>query len=339
MIILPDDYFDYDQYLPISNKIADFALDYKRLVETGVLCRSKFARLFDSVSIKTGERFDINCKSWRCEKHRVQWGNKWGMTLEERLKTMKIDLLVNLTTSEMVDNITLFHALRRFMMKFRIRFGPTEYLKVVEYNKLHTQPHFHLLISCEEMQLGTMPGKYRTEDFRGLSWPFPIYEFIKKTWSEAVLYYAPKTKEITQVWCQPPDNSTASAKYAIGYVTGTSKNEEPDSTWKGRKLTYSKKFFIIPASEMYKNILIKLFGERDPEDKFFWLPNDLERLPGESPEIFKNCAIMKERYFEAEFYSEHGFFPIKVEPMNFDPVYFDLMDRDNDYNQEYFNSV
>lgn len=317
-------------------KSVAFALDYKRLVDTGVLCRSKFARLFDSVSIKTGERQEINCKSWRCIKHREKWGRRWSMCLAERLKTMKIDLLVNLTTSEMVDNETIFKALRRFMQKFRVHFGPTEYLKVVEYNKKHTQPHFHLLVSCPGLQLATMPAKYRTKEGSKLSWPYNIYAWIKTAWAECVLYFAPATKRITQVWCQPPGSSEASAKYAIGYVTGKSnKNEEPDQTWTGRKLTYSKKFFDRPASEYWREILTQLFGERDPEDKFFWLPNDLERLPGESPFEFKDCEIMKERFFEAQYYASWGCFPLKVEPDIFDPVYYDV----DTTLQECFNSV
>lgn len=311
------------------------ALDYKRLVETGVICRSKFARLFNSVSIKTGEICEINCKSWRCVRHREKWGNKWSSIIAERIKDMKIDLLVNLTTSEMMEHDIIFKALRRFMFRFRVKFGSTEYLKVVEYNQKHTQPHFHMLISCPSLNLATMPEKYRKGDGKNLSWPFPIYIWIKEAWAEALEYYAPGTKKVNQVWCQPPGSGPASARYAVGYVTGKSKNEEPDATWAGRKLTYSKKFFEKPASELWTEILVKLFGERDPEDKFFWLPNDAERIIGESPMDFSTCEIMKIRFFEAQYFSEHGFFPLLDEPLDFDPIYYDVLTS----GQECFNSA
>lgn len=311
------------------------ALDIKRLVESGVLCRSKFARIFNSVSIKSGEVCEINCKSWRCVKHREKWGRKWGMIIGERIKDMKIDLLVNLTTSEMIEHDVIFKALRRFMYRFRVHFGSTEYLKVVEYNKKHTQPHFHLLVCCPSLGLGTMPEKYRTKEGKNKSWPFNVYAWVKTAWDEALQYYAPGSKRVTQVWCQPPASGAASASYAVGYVTGQSKDEEPDATWKGRKLTYSKKFFEKPASEIWIEILTQLFGERDPEDKFFWVPNDSERIIGESPFDFANCAIMKTRFFEAQYFSSHGFFPLLDEPDIFDPDYYDIMTN----GQECFNSV
>lgn len=322
--------------LPSTNKpfAVQKALDIKRLVEGGVLCRSKFARLFNTVSIKTGAVYEINCKSWRCKRHREKWGRKWHMIIGESLKKMDITLLVNLTTAEMIDNETAFKALRRFMYRFRVKFGPTEYIRVVEYNKKHTQPHFHMLLSCEDLKLSTMPARFR--EMKNLSWPNHLFEFIRSSWSEALRYYAPDKKLTSVVWCQPPATAGAAAGYAIGYVTGKNdKNEEPDNTWKGRKITFSKKWFERPTSQIWKEILTRLFGEGDPDDRFFWVPNDAERIIGESPLDFENCAIMKQRFFEAQYYSEHGFFPLIVEPDHFDPVYYDILTT----GQEVFNSV
>lgn len=248
------------------------ALDIKRLVDTGVLCRSKFARLFYSVSIKTGECFDINCKSWRCVKHRQKWGHKWHSVLSERLKEIEVTLLVNLTTSEMYTHEEVHKALRRFMWRFRQAWGPTQYLRVTEYNKNHTQPHFHFLFSCPDLKFKPMPKKFREAKYKHLSYPKNVYAWIKREWGEALDYIAPGKKRTTVVWCQPPGDSIAAGKYAVNYVTGKNakdKNEEPDSTWRGRKLCYSKKFFDRPASEIWRDILIQLFGEPDPTDKFF----------------------------------------------------------------------
>lgn len=324
-----------DEQIKVITFAEQKSLDWKRLVATGVLCRSKFARLFNSVSIKTGAIYEINCKSWRCKRHRTKWANKWSSIIQERLKAMDVTLLVNLTTAEMTDHETIFKALKRFMEKFRVHYGPTEYIKVVEYNQAHTQPHFHLLVSCTEMKLGKMPAKFRELDNQKLSWPMPVFEYIKKLWGDCLEYFAPNKKRTTVVWCQPPVNQGASTNYAVGYVTGGNKNEEPDETWKGRKITYSKKFFDRPVSEIWQMILEQMHGPRDPEDKFFWLPNDAERIIGETPFGFQNNPTLKARFFEAQYYSEHGFFPLVVEPDQLDPDYYDIQTT----GQEAFNSM
>lgn len=288
------------------------ALDYIRLVDSGVLCRAKFARIFNSVSIKTGECNEINCKSWRCVKHRRKWGYKWHHILEERLKEVDITLLVNLTTAEFVDHEVIHKAMRRFFWLWRQEFGPTEYLRVTEYNKNHTQPHFHLLLVAPELVVPPMPEHFREGEGKKLSWPTGVFEWVKKTWGDCLEYFAPDKKRTIIVWCQPPGSSVASAKYAINYITGKNakdKNEEPDATWLGRKLCYSKKFFDKPASKIWLEYLAATFGPPDPDDRFFWLPNEDERLTGEGPEQFQNMAVMKQRYFEAKYYHENGHWP------------------------------
>lgn len=309
------------------------ALDNIRLVDSGVLCRAKFARLFNSVSIKTGECQEINCKSWRCVKHRRKWGYKWHHILSERLKEVEINLLVNLTTAEFVDHEVIHKALRRFFWLWRQEFGPTEYLRVTEYNKLHTQPHFHLLLVCDQLVVPPMPADFRTDDDKKkLSWPFDVFEWIKKTWGDCLEYFAPDKNRTTIVWCQPPGNSTASARYAVNYVTGKNskdKNEEPDSTWHGRKLCYSKKFFDKPASKLWLEFLAATFGPPDPDDRYFWLPNDDERIIGEAPFQFATMPIMRRRYFEAKYYHDNGFWPPdsgEVDPAGLEELFFDTLE-------------
>jgi hypothetical protein len=305
------------------------ALDNIRLVDSGVLCRSKFARLFYSLSIKSGECFDINCKSWRCKKHRLKWGYKWHHILSERLKEVNITLLVNLTTAEFTNHEIIHKALRRFFWLFRAEFGPTEYLRVTEYNKNHTQPHFHLLLSCPGLEIAPMPEKFRKGDDKGLSFPDNIYRFIQKTWGDCLDYFAPEKNRTIIVWCQPPGNSTASARYAVNYITGKNakdKNEEPDQTWRGRKLCYSKNFFEKPASQLWLDYLAATFGPPDPDDRFFWLPNDYERITGEGPEMFTNLPIMRQRYFEAKYYREFGQFPPAAAAARLDEIYIDWLD-------------
>lgn len=321
---------------PLARQVA---LDTQRLVATGVLCRSKFARLFNSVSIKTGTVCEINCKSWRCKKHRPMWGYKWHRIISERLKEYNITLLVNLTTAEFVDNIVIHRALKRFMERFREHFGPTEYIRVTEYNKNHTQPHFHMLVHCPNLKFPPMPEKFREEQWKKLSYPDNVFHWIQSTWAECLEYFAPGLHRTTVVWCQPPASDVASAKYAVNYITGKNskdKDEEPDDTWGGRKLCYSKKFFDKPAMQIWKDYLIRKFGKPDPDDKFFWQPNELERISGESPLDFQFMAVMKERFALAVYYKLHGKWPDQGEQfeVEYSDLFFDVLES----GQETFNT-
>jgi hypothetical protein len=317
------------------------ALDRQRLVDTGVLCRSKFARLFNSVQIKTGAVCEINCKSWRCKRHRLLWGYKWHRILEDRLKELRITLLVNLTTAEFVDHEVIHKALRRFMRLWRDHFGATEYIRMTEYNKNHTQPHFHFLVSCPSLKFAPMPGKFRTKEGRKLSYPENVFYWISQTWGDCLEYFAPAAKRTTVVWCQPPASAAASAKYAVNYITGKNsedKDEEPDDTWGGRKVCYSKGFFEPekPAMQIWRDYLVKKFGVPDPDDKFFWQPNDSERITGENPLDFQHMPVMFERFKLAIFYKLHGRWPGLGEDLN-EIVYSDLY-YENLGGQDSFNT-
>src|SRR5688572_21743583 len=171
-------------------------LDNIRLVERP--CRSAFSRLFNAVNIPTGEIYDINCKSWRCEQHREKWGRKWAAIIADQVQYTPVTLLVNLTTAEMIDFQDLANALRKFIKEFRAEFGPTEYLKTVEYNKGHTQPHFHMLLVCPELEIPPMPdwfrelNKERKKNNEGaLSWPADLFDFIRERWKAALQMYCP----------------------------------------------------------------------------------------------------------------------------------------------------
>lgn len=313
------------------------ALDIERIVERDCLCRSEFSRLFHAISIKSGEIFDINCRSWRCPKHREKWGRKWSMTIGEQLKITPVTLLINLTTAEMVSNEQVVEALRFFIKRFRDYFGPTQYIKVVEYNKRHTQPHFHLLVICEDLKIKLLPKRFTTKWGRKLSFPFSVYTVIEYFWQEALNYACPDKRPTTVVWCQPPSNSAAAASYAVGYITGKSqKNEEPDSSWRGRKLSYSKKFFHIPASQIWQELLEQLFPERDPDDKFFWRLKPIEEQRpdlGDNAQKYVGCQIMHDRKLLSDYYRTFGHYPPeKVDKYTYSEVVFEL----NEDGQEYF---
>jgi hypothetical protein len=267
--------------------LRDFALDKLRIVEQlkeREVCRSEYCRYFSSVELKSGQKFVPNCRSWRCPKCRPTWGRMWSGVISEQLELTPATLLVNLTTAEMIDNTTASNALRRFIKGWRRSFGPTEYVKVVEYNKNHTQPHFHLILCCSEYKPEKMPFNFPKK----LSWPEDTFDFISGMWREALEFYAPDLKPTTVTWCQPPQSGPAATRYAVGYVTGKSldKNEEPDSTWKGRKLTNSAHFFFEPTKKIWLKLLERWFPDRDPnpifgleinqeESKFAGIPHHL----------------------------------------------------------------
>lgn len=309
------------------------SLDKIRIVEPP--CRSAFSRLFNAVNIPTGEVYDVNCRSWRCERHRLQWGKRWSAIIGSQLEYKPVTLLVNLTTAEMIDHADLARALRKFIGEFRDEYGPTEYVKVVEYNKGHTQPHFHLLFCCEKLKIEPMPdwfkalNKERKANGEGsLSWPTEVFDFIRLRWQAALEMYKPFAKPTTVVWCQPPDGSGAkAATYAVGYITGKNakeKNEEPDSTWKGRKISFSAGFFDTSTAELWQKKLQEWFPDAEP-GRFCWIPKEEAFEKPGSILPFLNMPIMKERRAEMMFYKRNGRLPEPGEVYRrIEEVYFEV---------------
>lgn len=312
-------------------------LDNIRIVEPGEFsCRSRFSRLFNATNITTGEKADINCKSWRCAKHREKWGRKWGAIISEQLATTPVTLLVNLTTAEFTGHEIIEKAMRRFIKVWRAIYGATEYIRVTEMNQAHTQCHYHCLFVMPGLEIEPIPEKWPKKD----SWPASIWHDICEIWGEALAMYAPLLNATTVAWCQPPKTGQGqgAAYYAIGYITGKNKNEEPDETYQGRKLTYSNGFFSQPAQEIYRQLLLRWFGPPE-ETRYFWQPKpgiDFAKLPperstyyfdedhyekvilGVSDQTFFdhiiNLPIMRQRYQEALFYRDNGRWPTNPTP-------------------------
>lgn len=291
---------------------ASGSLDLIRLVETPAstaLCRSKFSRIFQAVDILSGTITDINCKSWRCPRHKEKWYKKWGTIIKSQLEYTPCTLLLNLTTSEFVDWQVIEKALRRFMLKWRQFAGPTEYVKVVEYNRKQTQPHFHLLLYSPKMKIPPMPPDYPKDR----SWPDHIFRVAQFIWLNALRYAAPFAKDTTVVWCQPPKSGAAAAQYAVGYITQKGKqDEEPNETWRGRRITFSKNFFWNTPRILWAEKLREWFGP-PTETYYFWQPK--EHIPdADLPalQMFANMPIMVQRYKEAVYYQRNGKLPFPV---------------------------
>lgn len=299
-------------------------------------CRSAFSNIFSSVDIETGDKFDINCNSWRCEKHREKWGKKWASIIADQLERTPVTLLVNLTTAQRTSNVEIFEAMRYFIRRFRAEFGPTDYIKVVEENRKHTQPHFHCLFCCRDLVIPPRPPYdcKCTQDTKCTeckrSYPDHIFEKIKKLWGDALEFATPSKKRTKIVWCQPPQGQgQQAATYALGYITGKdkTKDEEPGRFWRGRKLTYSKSFFNERPPEIWKRKLVEWFGERRPL-RFAWLVNsnletdtprcdkfgEIKHYNGDLPDLAKFAAmpVVKERFAEYQFFQAHGHFPLEA---------------------------
>lgn len=281
MPLIPQDFFEKEpDYTP--DRVPVPPLDEIRIVAESQksisVCRSNFSRTFETISLTTGKRFDINCRSHRCPKHVQKWANRWGSIISEQIGITPVSLLINLTTPQWVSHTEIKVALEEFIKKIRAVYGKTRYLKVVEENKKHTQPHFHFLFIFEELVIPPMPQWFINEQKRRkkkLSWPEPMFEEIKYFWTEALCFSKPNiffaTKARTAVvWCQPPQGKgERAAQYALGYITGQNqkaKGEEVSDKWRGRKITFSKNFFDEKTSVIWANLLKKWFGDKDPED-------------------------------------------------------------------------
>lgn len=308
METVPKDYFDRvypENYFETEPRLQSATLDEIRLVETNVQntlvektnrishgtcfansmhthktgeCCSSFSRTFNTISLKDGKKFDINCRSYRCEKHKQQWSSKNGAIISEQIKTKPVSLLVNLTTPKWLNSFEFSAALREFIRLFRNEFGKTEYVKVMEENKKHNLPHAHLLFCCEELVIPEKTKEYYARckrEKKQLSWPYDLFEAIKKFWTMALQSAKPgivfNTKKKTAVvWCDKPmGNGERAAQYALGYITGQNqkaKNEELSFKWRGRKLTYSKHFYDKPTKVIWQELLIRWFGELEKVD-------------------------------------------------------------------------
>jgi len=241
-----------------SSETAEAALDNLRIVAhlPQNVCRNGYCRTYVQVNLQTGEQFDLNCRSHRCEKHNRQWCNRWGATIGEVLPNYHSHLLVNLTTATLEKPEIIKKAMETFMKNFRKLFGETEYVKVAEFNVGQTQAHYHLLFGSNEWIIPPMPEGWKSK----LSWPPSLWEAICYEWWWAMKQAGSKYPP-TVAWCQPPMDGQKAARYAVGYITSEKKEAEklPDS-YKGRKLTYSKRFFNKPAAAIWRDLLIEWYG-------------------------------------------------------------------------------
>lgn len=238
-------------------------------------CIKLFPRVFKSINAATGQTFELSCGSWRCEKHYPLWAKKWGIVVSralDKFNPRKI-LLLNLTTAEMTDNKAAKAALREFVRVSRETIDNFQYVKVVEYNVAHTQPHFHLILAFDTLIIPELPVGYSKK----LSYPGNLFDRFQEIWRIAMAKYSGNQKQTTVIWLQPPGNQAAAANYAVKYAVGKpEKNEQPDYTWQGRKLSYSKYFLFTTAKHIYEQFLDEIYPNRHNQILGLCLSADVE---------------------------------------------------------------
>jgi len=72
-------------------------------------------------------------------------------------------------------------------------------------------------------------------------------------------------------------------------------------------------------ADIWQSLLKRWFGEPEPM-RFFWQAKEDYCLENGLPTRYQNMPIMKQRYFEAKFYAEHGYLPLAAQ-VELDIVY------------------
>lgn len=217
-------------------------------VENVTHCRSPYVenhRLFNPTS---GELTELNCKSWRCPKHRASWQFKWRTVLIRECEAYPITKLITLTTAGPCTITQLSMARQLCFRSIRETITEFEYFSVLEFNARGTQPHLHLMARCNYIQVKT----------------------LSRLWKEATT--AAGMKPAFKVWIAKPDSQAGSAVYILSYALGGhEKGQDIPDSWVGRKITYSRKFFHSPVSIIWGSWIEETFGKKDPGDESYWV--------------------------------------------------------------------
>jgi hypothetical protein len=249
------------------------------------LCRSSFSRYISHYNPITGKEIDINCHSWRCPKHRHLWSKKIGSVLARTCESFPENsmLLVNLTTATYTNHQEIEYALRLFMQSMRKAYGRIEYVKIVEYNRRQTQPHFHMIFRFDDIKIPSRPLNLPAKT------PYPenVHIPISYFWRESLIKASIKInerdpiKETWVTWCQPPKdgNGHKAAKYAVGYISGGNGHKDyelPNDSWQGRRVTYSKHFFPTSIGKIWKDLLSEWFDGKPCEELVLIRKTDID---------------------------------------------------------------
>lgn len=205
-------------------------------------CISRYARSHVLFNTRTREVVPMNCKSWRCPKHRNSWKHRWTVIVSRETSINPINKLVTLTCASQAAPGQLVMARQLFFRAIRKEFGSFEYFSVLEFTSRSRLPHLHLLGR----------GLYIPQD--RLSW----------LWANST--EAANIERSSVVWIEAPKSQQGASVYALSYaVSGETKGQDIPKDWRGRKISYSRGFFIeCSAKQHWSNYIRESFGDNPP---------------------------------------------------------------------------
>ncbi len=212
-------------------------------------CISRYASNHKLFSTSTGEFREVNCKSWKCPKHRVSWLWKQKTIVTRELLHNPINKLVTLTLAEKCSPEQLNLARQLLCRDLRKDNNDFQYLAVLEFTSATRLPHLHLLArSC-----------------------FIPQKKLSELWEKATM--GAKILPSPVVYIEKPRDQAAASIYALSYaLDGYNKKQDIPKEWKGRKISYSKKFFSKSTKEIWKEALTEIYGPPSNE-KWVITPN------------------------------------------------------------------
>jgi hypothetical protein len=206
-------------------------------------CRSTYARTHVLFNKITGEVLEMNCKSWRCNRHRQKWLYKWRIVVTRELVVNPVNKLITLTLAEDCFPEKLNLARQLFCREVRANYENFDYLSILEFTSRTRLPHLHLLARAS----------------------FLPQRFVSETWQKATS--AASIKPSPVVWIEAPHTQEAAAQYALSYaLDGHSKHQDIPDHWRGRKISYSRQFFrYASVREHWLAWIREKFGETEEE--------------------------------------------------------------------------
>lgn len=211
------------------------------LIDQGQVCYYEYNRNHVLIS-PDGTISELNCKSWRCPRHRGNWKFRWWLTISREVAVRPINKLITLTLSERCSPRQLRRSREYLCEYIRQLYGEFSYLYVLEFTVSSRLPHLHMIARA----------KYIKQSILSDIWDLSCREAGIK--SSPVVYI------------EKPRNQGAGATYALKYAfNGDEKNQSIPDTWKGRKVGYSRNFFAKPRIEYWNDYIREKYGEREVE--------------------------------------------------------------------------
>jgi hypothetical protein len=203
------------------------------------VCISRYARTHVLFNTRTREVVPMNCKSWRCPKHRSSWKHRWTVIVSRETAINPVNKLVTLTCASKATPAQLVLARQHLFRAIRKEYGSFEYFSVLEFTSKTRLPHLHIL-------------------GRGLFIP---HRELSDLWVKATL--AASIGRSPVVWIEAPKSQQSASVYALSYaVSGEWKGQDIPLDWKGRKISYSRKFFLeCTARQHWLRYIYETYGD------------------------------------------------------------------------------